>query len=116
RPKHNDLAKQIAVAFIPPDERAHLLALLSSLVSGAGAPWVPLAPEAIEGHRHALLAATRLPAIHAFVQNALVDVRTAHDLRGMAVMLGRAIDGQIAGTTSSAPPPPPMPAVRIVRA
>lgn len=116
RPKHNDLAKQIAVTAITQEERAHLLALLSSIVSSAGAPWVILTPETIDTDRRALLAATRVPVIHAFIQTAFVDVRTAHDLRGLAVMLGRAVDGQVAGTTSSAPPPPPMPAVRIVNA
>jgi len=116
RPKHNDLAKTIAITPIPPPEAAHLLALLSSIVSSAGAPWVPLSSETIDSHRNALFAATRVPAIHAFLQIAFTDVRTAHDLRGLAVMLGRAVDGQIAGTTSSAPPPPPMPAVRILRA
>lgn len=116
RPKHNDLAKQIAVTPIPPAEAAHLLALLSSIVSSAGAPWVPLSLETIDAHRNSLLAATRVPVVHAFVQTAFVDVRSAHDLRGLAVMLGRAVDGQIAGTTSSAPPPHPMPAVRMPRA
>lgn len=116
RPKHNDLAKQVAVASISAGERAHLLALLSFIVSSAGAPWVLLTPETIDTDRRALFAATRTPVIHAFLQAAFADVRTAHDLRGLAVMLGRAVDGQIAGTTSSAPPPPPMPAVRIVKA
>jgi hypothetical protein len=116
RPKHNDLAKQIAVGPMGRDERAHLLALLSSIVSSAGAPWVPLAPEVIEAQYHALSSASRQPLVHTFLQAAFGDVRTAHDLRGLAVMLGRAVDGQIAGTTSSAPPPPPMPAVRIVKA
>lgn len=116
RPKHNDLAKQVAVTPIPPAEAAHLLALLSSIVSSAGAPWCPLGPDAIDMHRNSLFAATRVPVIHAFLQTAFADVRTAHDLRGLAVMLGRAVDGQVAGTTSSAPPPPPMPAVHIVRA
>jgi hypothetical protein len=116
RPKHNDLAKTIAVTPIPPDEAAHLLALLSSIVSSAGAPWVPLTPDTIDADVRSLLAATRSPAVHAFIKTAFADVRTAHDLRGLAVMLGRAVDGQVAGTTSSAPPPPPMPAVRIVKA
>jgi hypothetical protein len=116
RPKHNDLAKQIAVSPIPPAEAAHLLALLSTIVSSAGAPWVPLSPDAIEAHYRALASATRVPTVHAFLQTAFADVRTGHDLRGLAVMLGRAVDGQVAGTTSSAPPPPPMPAVRIVKA
>lgn len=116
RPKHDDLARQVAASSIPYQDRHQLLAILSSMVGTAGAPWVPVAPEIIEGHRHAVLSATRVPAVLLFVQNAFPDVRTAHDLRNVAVMLGRAIDGQTAGTTSSAPPPPPMPAVRIVKA
>lgn len=116
RPKHNDLARRVAVAPVAPDERAHLLSLLSSIVSSAGAPWVLLGPETIDNDRRALLSATRDPVIHAFVQAAFADVRTAHDLRGLAVMLGRAVDGQVAGTTSSAPPPPPMPAVHVMKA
>lgn len=116
RPKHNERARQIATAVIPADERGHLLAILTSVVSGAGAPWVPLAAEIIEGNRRAILGATRSSAVRAFVEEAFPDVTTAHDLRGLAVLLGRALDGQIAGTTSSAPPPPPLPAVRVPRA
>lgn len=116
KPKHDEAARQVAVAVIPPEERAHLFAVLASVVSGAGAPWVPLAREIVDGNRRAILAATRSSAVRAFVDRAVADVTTAHDLRGLAVMLGRALDGQVAGTTSSAPPPPPLPNVRIAKA
>lgn len=116
KPKHNEGARLVATTVIPPDERAHLLAVLTSVVSGAGAPWVVLAPEILDGNRRAILGATRSSVVRTFVERAFVDVKTAHDLRGFAVMLGRALDGQVAGTTSSAPPPPPVPAVRIMKA
>ncbi len=116
KPKHDEGARQVAIAVLPPEERAHLFAVLASVVSGAGAPWVPLAPEVLDGNRRAILGATRSAVVRGFVERAFGDVRTAHDLRGFAVMLGRALDGQVAGTTSSAPPPPPVPATRIVRA
>ncbi len=116
KPKHNEGARQVAIAALPPAERAHLLAILASVVSGAGAPWVPLTPEILDGNRRAIVGATRSTVVRGFVEHAFADVVTAHDLRGFAVMLGRALDGHVAGTTSSAPPPPPVPAVRIMKA
>jgi hypothetical protein len=106
RPKYNEVAKQLVYAPIPPDERALLLSILSGVVSGAGAPWVPLARDIVEGNRRAILGATRDATVATFVENAFADVLTAHDLRGLAILLGRALDGTL--RTSSMPPPIPV--------
>lgn len=102
QPKYGAMSKQIAAAPILPEERTQVLAILSGVVSGAGAPWVPLAPELIDGHKRAILSAVRSARLRAFVDEAFDDVRTAHDLRGMAILLGRALD--VRRTISSSPP------------
>lgn len=94
RPKHNEGAKQLALAPMAPEERAHLLGILSGVVSGAGAPWVPLPAQLIVGNKRAILGATRDAQVRAWVEAAFKDVVTAHDLRGLAIMLGRALSPQ----------------------
>jgi hypothetical protein len=93
RPKHNEGAKQVAAARarIPHGERIALLAILSGIVSRAGAPWVPVAPDVAAADKAALLDAAREPAVRAFLEHAFADVRTGHDLRGLAILLGRAL-------------------------
>jgi hypothetical protein len=103
--KYNETAKLLAGAPVVPEERAQILAILSGVVSGAGAPWVPLAPEVIEGNKRAILSAVRNARLATFIDDAFADVKTAHDLRGLAIMLGRALD--VRRTTSSLPPAPP---------
>jgi hypothetical protein len=116
--KYNELARQITSTAIMPEERTHALGVLSGVVSGAGAPWVPLAPEMIEGNKRAVLSAIRNARLRAFIEEAFADVRTAHDLRGLAIVLGRALDGR---RTSSMPPPmsslsrPPAPPRELLR-
>ncbi|HEY8076189.1 MAG TPA: hypothetical protein VIF62_18815 [Labilithrix sp.] len=95
RPKHNEAARFLAAAPIAQEERTHVLGILSGVVSGAGAPWVVLSREMLEANRRAILGATRDPSIHAFVERALPDVKTAHDLRGLAILLARALDGTL---------------------
>ena len=103
--KYNETAKLLANASLLPEERAQILAILSGVVSGAGAPWVPLAPELIEGNKRAILAAVRNARLATFIDDAFADVKTAHDLRGLAIILGRTLD--VRRTNSSLPPGPP---------
>ncbi len=103
--RYNEVAKQLSGAPLLPDERAQVLGILSGVVSGAGAPWVPLTREMIDGNKRAILSVVRNVRLRAFVEEAFIDVRTAHDLRGLAIVLGRALDGR--RTPSSIPPPMP---------
>ena len=103
--KYNETSKLLAGAAVVPEERMQILAILSGVVSGAGAPWVPLAPEVIEGNKRAILSAVRNARLATFIDDAFADVKTAHALRGLAIMIGRALD--VRRTTSSLPPPPP---------
>jgi hypothetical protein len=104
-PKHNEAAKQLAVAPIGDEERAHLMSILAGVVSGAGAPWVPLAPPVREAHRRLLVGAVRDARVRAFVSSAFDHVVTAHDLRGLAMMLGRTLEARRGSST-------PLPVVR----
>jgi hypothetical protein len=120
RTRFNEAAKALTQSPILPDERVQVLAILSGVVTGAGAPWVPIAPDTIDGNKRAILSAVRNGRLRAFLDEAFTEVRTAHDLRGLAIILGRALDGQIAdgqiadGQTNVGPsiagtlrPPPP---------
>ncbi|MDB5218599.1 MAG: hypothetical protein JWO86_6526 [Myxococcaceae bacterium] len=104
--KYFEMGKLLSSAAILPDERTKVLAILSGIVSGAGAPWVPLTPEMIDGNKRALLSAVRHARLRAFVEEGFAEVRTAHDLRGLAIILGRALDVR---RTSSIPPALTMP-------
>jgi hypothetical protein len=110
--KYNEIAKQLSTAPLLPDERTQVLGILSSVVSGAGAPWVPLPREVIDGNKRAVLSVVRNGRLRAFVEEAFLEIHTAHDLRGLAIVLGRALDAR---RTSSIPPamgsglrPPPL--------
>lgn len=91
KPQINEAARLVARAPIAPDERLQVLGILTGVVSGAGAPWVVLTPEIVEGNRRAILAAARTPELRTFVERAFAGVRTAHDLRSLAIVLGRAL-------------------------
>jgi hypothetical protein len=112
--KYNESSKEVATADILPEERAQILNILAGVISGAGAPWVPLAPEVIEGNKRAILSAVRNGRLRAFVDGAFLDVRSAHDLRGLAILLGRALDSR--RSTSSLPPPVPGAGLGVLRA
>jgi hypothetical protein len=99
--KYNEIARQLSALPIGLEERTQVLSILSGIVSNAGAPWVPLAPDVADGNRRALLSAVRSARLGVFVDEAFADVRTAHDLRGLAIILGRALDVR---RTSSIPP------------
>ena len=114
--KYEGIARQLSAAPIAAEERMQVLAILSGVVSGAGAPWLPLEPDVIEGHRRAILSAVRSARLRAFVDEAFAEVRTAHDLRGLAIILGRSLDVRHASSIPPAlpgtpgllrPPPPP---------
>ena len=111
--KYTAIARHLSTAPLLPDERAQVLSVLSGVVSGAGAPWVRLPPEVIDGNRRAILSAVRNGRLRAFVEEAFLEIQTAHDLRGLAIVMGRALDAR---HTSSLPPmmgppllPPPQP-------
>ena len=103
--KYNEIAKHLSGAPLLPAERTQVLTVLSGVVTGAGAPWVPLTPPVIDGNKRAVLSAIRNGRLRAFVEEAFTEVRTAHDLRGLAIILGRALDAR--RSTSSLPPPVP---------
>jgi hypothetical protein len=104
KPKYGDLVRQLASVALPPAERSQLLAILSGVVSAAGAPWVPLGRDIAEGNKRAILAPLRNERLRAFVESAFAEVVTAHDLRGLAILLARIAEGR---STSSIPPPLP---------
>ncbi|MCA9591178.1 MAG: hypothetical protein KC657_38045, partial [Myxococcales bacterium] len=108
RAVHNEACRQLALLPIGDDERVHLLTVLSGIVSTAGAPWLELRDDLHDAHRRALLSGTRHPTMRAWIETAMSEVRTCHDLRGMAVMLGRAIERR----RTSSPPPLPVRANR----
>jgi hypothetical protein len=91
RPMYNEAAKAVAASRVPPGERTALIAILSDMVSRAGAPWAVLAPDFAVAQKAALLDVARTPPVRTFVDTAFADVRTGHDLRGFAVVLGRAL-------------------------
>ena len=92
KPKHAESARWLSSLPLSDDERARVLGVLSDLIGNAGAPWVALRPDGLERHRSAVLSSLRHPELRSFVDGAFSDVRTAHDLRGLAVLLGRALD------------------------
>jgi hypothetical protein len=101
KPLHNETVRMIGNAQIPDHERAMLLNLMASIVAGAGAPWVHLRKDLVEANRRAVVAAFHDPQLRQIVDSAFTDVVTGHDLRGLAVLLGRALDPR----RTSRPPP-----------
>jgi hypothetical protein len=93
-PKYNERAKSLAGSSLLPEEQQQLFAILSGIVGGAGAPWVALTPEIRDGNRRAILAVVRNGRVRSFVEDAFTDVHTAHDLRGLAIVLARGLEGR----------------------
>ena len=89
--KH-ERAKALAGAALLPEEKTRLFAILSGIVSGAGAPWVALSAEMRDTNRRAMLAVVKNGRVRSFIEDAFADVNTAHDLRGLAVILARGLD------------------------
>ncbi len=92
KPEHEETARFLGEVRLAPDERAAVLQQLSIIVGNAGAPWVHLRPEALADARHALASAFRDAETRRFVDGTFDDVETAHDLRGLAILFGRAIE------------------------
>ena len=118
--KYSEIARQLSSAPLLPDERTQVLAVLSGVVTGAGAPWVPLPREVIDGNKRAVLSAVRNGRLRSFIEEAFIEIHTAHDLRGLAIVMGRALDSR--RSSSSIPPamvggsglrPAPMPPQRL---
>jgi hypothetical protein len=57
----------------------------------AAPPWMPVPPEHLTIHRATLLEMMPHQELALFLDATLPQVRTAHDLRGVALMLGRAL-------------------------
>ena len=74
-----------------PAEREALSATLGALVMHDAPPWHVLTPAERAAHAAALGGCSASPAFHAVVQQGLAEVRTMHDLRGFAIMVGRAL-------------------------
>ena len=104
KPRFNETARWLSRLALAEDERSHLLGVLSNIVASAGAPWAPLRAEILEGHRSALLSSLRHPELRSFVDAALSEVRTGHDLRGLAIVLGRALEARRPSHSPSVPP------------
>ncbi len=94
-PKYTEAWRWLRELSLHPDERRRGLEVLSSITSNVGAPWVELQPDALERSRIALVSAFRSPELQAFFRSAFAEVRTAHDLRGLAVLVGRALDTRL---------------------
>lgn len=91
KPKHDRPAQLLRGVALDPTERARLVAMLSGISASAGAPWKLLSDDVRDASRRALLGTTREPQVLAFLESAFADVVTAQDLRGLAVILGRAL-------------------------
>lgn len=108
--------RELAGVQLAPEERAALLGVLSTVVSNAGAPWVPISPAERGAATGLLVSATQDARLHAFVASLADDVRCAHDLRGAALLLARAVldptrtSSRPPSGSASAPPrkPPPV--------
>lgn len=99
-----DHARELAMRPLAPGEREALLAVLSTVVSNAGAPWVPIAAPERQAASSLLQGATQDPRIQSFIARLLDEVRNAHDLRGAALLVARAVLEP--GSRTSRPPAP----------
>ena len=91
-PYRNDQSAWLAreSGAIDDDQRAGVHDALDRVLRTAGPAWSVLDESARASHRVTLLAAVRQPTLRTFVDATLAEVRTAHDLRGLAMMIGRA--------------------------
>lgn len=91
KPKFSEGAKQIEWSSLDAAERARLVSMVSGISASAGAPWTVLTQEVREASRRALLGTTAHRDLQTFFDAAFADVVTAQDLRGLAVIVGRAV-------------------------
>lgn len=85
---------------MPERERATILEKVSNIVTNVGAPWVELRRDIIDSTRRSLVNAFTDPWVRASLYEIFAEVKTAHDLRGLAIQIGRTLDPE-----RSAPPP-----------
>jgi hypothetical protein len=72
--------------------REELRKLAARMIVDAGPPWVELAPDLVRAHRNEVVNLAR--GEEALVHRLFEGVRTAHDLRAIAVFLVRALSAQ----------------------
>lgn len=72
-------------------EKEAVSAALGAIVSREEPPWAPATPELLTPQIDALLGCSYNPHFQAIVRQAAGEVRTMHDLRGLCVLLGRAM-------------------------
>ena len=84
-------ARQIPWQNLDPNERTRLVSMVSGISASAGAPWTVLSQDVREASRRALLGTTSDRDLQTFFDAAFADVVTAQDLRGLAVIVGRAV-------------------------
>jgi hypothetical protein len=101
--KYQETARWLAEIVLSDAERSNVNSVLAGLASNAGAPWVELRPDVLERSGIALRSAFRSPEVQAFLQTAFAEVKTAHDLRGLAVLLGRAFSQRPSRPISARP-------------
>lgn len=104
--RHEQSARLGASLAVPRAEQDRLEPYVLAMIEGKGratvapaddpfdvpaAPWAIVTPEMLGAHHAALGGALPHPELRAFLDATFRDVRTAHDLRGVALMLGRAI-------------------------
>jgi len=85
-------------------ERTSIFRALDEALKNAGAPWLALDAASWNRHRDALLGPVADPRLRAAIEAGFGEVRTAHDLRGLALVAGRAVE--LAHRPSSMAPPP----------
>lgn len=90
--RYVEASRWMSEVALGPAERARALGILAGISGNVGAPWVALSSDVLARSRAALVSAFRSPEIQMFVRSAFGDVHTAHDLRGLAVLIGRAIE------------------------
>lgn len=106
KPKHQEALRALGPLTLDAEARTRLLTVLSGIVSSAGAPWVKLSRELLDTHHRLLARSVRDPRFANFVEVAFGDVATAHDLRGLAILLGRSVGPRPSGSIPIAPTMP----------
>jgi hypothetical protein len=104
--RHEQSAHLAQRMMLPRSEQDKLEPALLAMIEGKGRPtlapkedpfdvpappWAPITHEQLMTHHHAITAALPHPELRLFLEGTFPHVRTAHDLRGVALMLGRAV-------------------------
>jgi hypothetical protein len=92
-PLREQILPQLVPQFaVPPREREALSAELGALITREEPPWAVLPRDAIAAAAERLVRTTSSTHVHAVVRQALGEVHTAHDIRGAAIWMGRALE------------------------